>query len=51
MGVCVARFAEADTSAPEHPCLRFVASSAQDPEMYTAVLDSIAHYVADAMKN
>jgi len=51
MGVCVARFAEADASAPKHPCLRFVASSAQDPDMYTSVLDSIAHYVADAMKN
>jgi len=50
MAVCVARFAEADTSAPKHPSLRFAVSSAQDPDMYSSVLDSIAHYVADAMK-
>jgi len=51
MGVCVARFAENDDSAPKHPSLRFVASSAQNPDVYTSVLDSIARFAADAMKH
>ena len=50
MAVCVARFAESDNSAPKHPCLRFAVSSAQNPDVYSNVLDSIARYTAEAMK-
>jgi len=50
MAVCVARFAESDTSAPKHPSLRFAVSSAQNPDQYVTVLKSIAHYTADALR-
>jgi len=50
MAVCVARFAEADDGAPKHPCLRFAVSSAQNPDVYTNVLDSIARFVSDALQ-
>jgi len=50
MAVCVARFAEADQSAPKHPCLRFAVSSAQNPDTYSTVLDSIARFTAAALK-
>jgi len=50
MGVCVARFVENDDSAPKHPSLRFAVSSAQNPDVYSSVLDSIARFAADAMK-
>jgi len=51
MAVCVARFAEVDDSAPKHPCLRFAVSSAQNPDVYATVLDSIARYTANAIKH
>jgi len=50
MAVCVARFAEADDSAPKHPSLRFAVSSAQNPDVYTNVLDSIARFVSEALQ-
>jgi len=51
MGVCVARFAETDLSAPKHPSLRFAVSYSQNPDDYSSVLDSIARYTVDAMKH
>jgi len=51
MAVCVARFAENDDSAPKHPALRFAVSSAQNPDVYSNVLDSIARFTAEALKH
>jgi len=50
MAVCVARFAEADDSAPKHPSLRFAVSAAQNPDVYANVLDSVARFAGEALK-
>ena len=49
MAVCVARFAEADESAPKRPSLRLVASAAHNPDDYAKVLDTIARLADTAL--
>jgi len=51
MAVCVARFADNDSSAPKHPSIRFAVSSAQNPDVYQHVLDSIARFTAEALNH
>ena len=50
MGVCVARFAEADDSAPKRPSLRFAASAAHNPESYPLILATIARLAEEAIQ-